>query len=146
MKKISIAIVLLAMSFVGFSAANPDVNEKVLTSFKKVFKNPKQTTWHENDNGYEVRFFQDDIDSRVWFDMEGNIVRTHRYYDQYSLPSFILAKLKKKFEGKSIFGVTEVYDQTRLEYYIKLQDDKNWITVKADASGNMDVTEKYKKA
>ena len=33
-----------------------------------------------------------------------------------------------------------------VEYYIKLEDAENWITVKSNVDGNMQVVEKYKKA
>ncbi len=42
--------------------------------------------------------------------------------------------------------VTEMTSETNSEYYIKLEDDTSWTTVKSDISGSMEVVEKYKKA
>jgi hypothetical protein len=36
--------------------------------------------------------------------------------------------------------------ENTVEYYIKLEDNENWITVKSNVDGNMQVVEKYRKA
>ncbi len=45
----------------------------------------------------------------------------------------------------SLFGVTEVTFGTDVAYFVKMQDSKNWITVKMDAFGDSSIYEKYKK-
>ena len=45
-----------------------------------------------------------------------------------------------------MFGVTEVTFSNEVVYYVKLQDEKTWITLKIDGVGNAEVVEKYKKA
>jgi len=57
----------------------------------------------------------------------------------------ILLKLRKKYPSQKIFGVTEIESEVSIEYYIKMEDDTNWTTVKSDTGGNMQVIEKYKK-
>jgi len=47
---------------------------------------------------------------------------------------------------KKVFGVTEMTTDSAVEYYIKLEDATNWITVKSNVDGNLSVVEKYKKA
>jgi hypothetical protein len=61
------------------------------------------------------------------------------------LPLNILNKLKKENAKRSLFGVTEVTFGTDVTYYVKVEDEKYWITLKVDVSGNSQVTEKYKK-
>ena len=62
------------------------------------------------------------------------------------LPLNIYNRLRKNFSSKELFGVTEVTSGTDINYYIKMQDSKNWITVKIDEFGSTSITEKYKKA
>ena len=69
-----------------------------------------------------------------------------RYYTPSMLPLNVLNKLKKDHPKKSLFGVTEVTSGTQVTFYVKMEDEKNWYTIKTDGSGYSEVYEKYKKA
>jgi len=129
-----------------FAGTSPEVNQKVLKAFEATFKNPKDVSWHEYENFYEVDFNQDEIKTEVRYDSDGNIIGTTRYYFEKQLPPHIISKLKKKYPERSVYGVTEIYNETDLTYYITMQDDKNWFTVKANPIGSLEQIEKYKKA
>ena len=58
---------------------------------------------------------------------------------------YILFKVKNRFKGKSIYGVTEIADEYGVEYYIKLEDTKNWWMVKVTTRDFMEITEKLLK-
>jgi hypothetical protein len=45
-----------------------------------------------------------------------------------------------------VYGVTEITSPDDVTYYISMKDDKNWYTVKADAVGNLEQTDKFKRA
>ena len=77
--------------------------------------------------------------------MEGNFLSSLRYYKEDMLPLSILHQLKKKYSKRSVFGVTELIVGTDVAYFIKLEDEKTWLTVKADQQGNLSVYEKLKK-
>ena len=141
-------ILLIALIAVGLTANStpPDINEKVLKAFKETFANATDVTWHENKNHYMVSFKQATITSRANYDLDGNLISTVRYYSEEHLPAHILAKVKKKFAGKSVFGVTELVTDDEISYHIKLEDEKNWYTVKSDIWGGLAVKEKYRKA
>lgn len=57
-----------------------------------------------------------------------------------------MAKVKEKFPGKKIFGVTEVTTCDGIVYTIVLEDDKNWTTITSNEIGNLTVVQKLKKA
>lgn len=129
------------------AAANPpEVNEKVLKAFEQTFVTAKDVVWHESENSYEARFKQSEIVTRASYDKEGNLLYTTRYYGEEMLPINILTKLKKKFIGKTVFGITESATENDVNYHIVLQDDKNWYIVKADGMGFMELFKKYRKA
>jgi len=136
---------LLASSTI-FGATPPSVNEKVLKAFEETFQNPKDVVWHEYESFYEVDFKQDDIKTLVRYDADGNITGTTRYYFEKQLPPHIVSKLRKKYPERSVYGVTEIFSESDLTYYVTMEDEKNWYTVKSNALGMLEQTEKFKKA
>jgi hypothetical protein len=69
-----------------------------------------------------------------------------RYYGEDQLPLFIRGKMKEKFNGKKVFGVTEVSSQEDLAYYVVLEDAKSWTTIKCDSYGNTTIHKKMRKS
>jgi hypothetical protein len=145
MKKILICLSLFA-ALSAAAASPPEVTEKVLKAFEQTFSKATDVVWHEMPNFYEARFMQSEMIVRAHYDKEGNLLQTTRYYQEDMLPINILTKLKKKYPGKSVYGVTELAVQDEVSYYITLQDDKNWYIVTSDSWGTMETTTKYKKA
>jgi hypothetical protein len=143
-KNLIISICLLVFCTVSF-AYNGTVNEKVLKSFKETFPHAEQVNWQEFSENYIVNFMEGDIRTRINYDKEGNFVSATRYYFEQNLPVNILCKLKKRYPGQKVFGVTEVETESSTEYYIKLEDATNFTTVKSDIASNFEETEKYKK-
>jgi len=144
MKKKLLFLALVVVSLAGY--ANVNVNEKVLRSFNETFPSAEQVKWQEFSDNYIVNFVELGVRNRINYDKDGNVISATRYYGQENLPVNLLVKTRKKFPSAKIFGVTEVETEASVDYYIKLEDSMNWITVKSDAIGNMEVVEKYKKA
>lgn len=142
MKKLAI---ILASALLTVAAYADDPNEKVLKSFNETFSGAEEVKWEEFSAYYTVSFVNAGIRSKVNYDKEGNMLGSIRYYSPQMLPLNIYNKLKKENARKSLFGVTEVTFGTDVTYYVKVEDDKHWITLKVDVSGNSQVTEKYKK-
>jgi hypothetical protein len=144
MKKFILAAVLFC-SLTAF-AKSPIVNEKVLNAFNKTFQNAQEVSWTELARSYEVKFVDAGIRMLVVYDLAGNIVSTIRYYYEDKLPILILTKVKSKFEGKKIFGVTEESSEDGIRYHIILEDNKSWLTILAEPSGVMYVEKKKRKS
>ena len=145
MKKILFVAVLLA----GLSASAstpPEVSEKVLKAFKETFTSAEEVTWKELDNSCQVNFKINQITVRAMYDNDGNLLETVRYYGESNLPPNIIAKLKKKYAGKEVFGVTEITSDSDVAYHITLKDEKHWYTVKSDPYANLQQTDKFKRA
>jgi hypothetical protein len=143
MKKILLAVIVFAS---GFRAMADDPNEKVLEAFNKAFPHVKEVAWTENEHSFEVNFKQNEIFSRVTYDMEGNILKTFRYYHEENLPLLILSRVKTKFNDKKIFGVTEESSEEGVYYHIVLEDDKHWINITTDNLGSIKARKKFNKA
>jgi hypothetical protein len=147
MKKYAAGLVFFAciLGFSNLSAAVTEISDKVMRSFKQTFPFAEKVNWQEFADRYSVHFEERDIRTVVDYDRDGNFLGSKRYYQENNLPVNILCKIRKKYADKTIFGVTEISTEYSTEYYIKLEDAGSWTTVKSDAYGAMEVTEKYKK-
>lgn len=145
MKKIIVFVCLFA-TLGAAASAPPEVNEKVLKAFEATFVKAKDVVWHEMANSYEAYFKQSEIATRASYDMDGNLLRTTRYYGEENLPINVLTKIKKKFVGKSIYGVTESATEEEVTYHVVLQDEKNWYIIQSDSWGSLELSKKYRKA
>jgi hypothetical protein len=137
---------LLVFSAGAFATKAYSISDKMLQTFKQTFPDAQQVVWAEQGDKYIVNFRQGDILTKVEYDKDGNFLNSLRYYSEKNLPLTILCRLQKRFPGKSVFGVTEVASDSSVEYYIKLEDATQWITVRSNIDGNLQVVEKYKKA
>ena len=122
-----------------------DPNEKVLKAFNETFSSAQEVKWEEYPDHFTVSFLSGGIRSKVSYDKEGAMLSALRYYGPQLLPLNILNKVNKENAKRKLFGVTEVTYSGTVTYYIKLEDDKHWFTLKVDADGNSQLVEKYKK-
>jgi hypothetical protein len=144
MRKLFFITALFTASFAF--AADPGVDEQVEKNFKSVFPRAEKVTWYENDGFYEVLFTNNEVQCRLWYDRQGNVTKTERYYTENGLSPFMLARLNKKFNGKKVFGVTEVTSEGGITYHIVLEDGQKWYHVTSDAAGNLHLDKKLLKA
>jgi hypothetical protein len=146
MKKV-ITLMLGALISAGvFAAIDPfNPNERVLKAFNETFSTAEDVKWEEFKEYYTVSFVNAGIRSKVNYDKDGNMLGSIRYYAPKMLPLNVMNRVARQFPKKSMFGVTEVTFGSDVSYYIKLEDAKQWITVKVDANGNTQITEKYRK-
>ncbi len=127
-------------------AANNSVNEKLVQSFREIYPNAVQVSWKEYPETYAVYFAEEGIKATIIFRKDGTFLKSTRYYKKEFLPYYLVAAIREKFPAESIFGVTEITSPSGIEYFIKLEDDRNWRTIKLDSEGNILVMEKFKKA
>ena len=144
-KSLFAVLFLLSVSAGVFANEGFTINEKLLQTFKQTFPDAQQVKWMEQEDKYTVNFKENGILTKIDYDKEGNFISSLRYYTEKNLPINILVKLQKRYADKKVFGVTEMTTDAVVDYYIKLEDATNWITVKSNADGNMSVVEKYKK-
>ena len=147
MKKIILSAALL-VSIVAVASVRPDdeVNEKVLKAFNETFSKAQDVVWHEYENTYQANFHLDNIQIRAQYDEEGSLIRTIRYYGERELLPNVVSSLKKKYSGREIFGVTETTSEQEVTFLVTLKDENNWYVVKSDVYGNLQQTEKFKRA
>ena len=139
-------LLVLLGSFLLVVAVYADPNEKVLRSFHETFASAENVKWEEFSGHYRVSFLSSGMRSKVDYDKEGNILGSIRYYDPSLLPLNILTTLRKEQSKTKLFGVTEVTVGEEVVYFVKMETEKHWITLRVDSNGNSEVFEKYRKA
>jgi hypothetical protein len=146
MKKYVVLLLLTAAVSLQTRAGNiTGINEKLVQSFKQTFPQAAEVNWQELADSYVVNFTEGPVRTRITYDKEGNFTSSIRYYKETNLPVNILCKIKKRYANEKVFGVTELTSDSHVEYYVKMENATNWITVKSDGEGNMEQVEKYKK-
>jgi hypothetical protein len=143
-------VIYLAFLLTGFAASAtvtpPDVNEKILKAFKETFSAAQDVSWHEYDEYSQANFVVDKIQIRAQYAEDGQLIRTIRYYGERELLPNVVSKLKKKYAGKEIAGVTESSSDEEVSFVINIKDEDHWYVVKSDVYGNLQQTEKFKRA
>lgn len=146
MKKL-LLIAVIATSFVAQASATPiEVTERVLKAFKETFKAATDVTWHNYKDYYQANFKIAEVQVRAQYSDDGTLLKTIRYYGEDQLLPSIAAKLKSKYAGKIIHGVTESSSDEEVSFVISLKDDEHWYTVKSDVFGNLEQTAKFNRA
>ena len=143
-------IIYLAFLLTGFAAtaeASPsEVNEKILKAFIETFTAAQNVTGQEYEEYSQANFSIDKVQVRAQFAEDGRLIRTLRYYSERELLPNIVARLKKKYMGKEIAGVTESSSDDEVSFVINIKDENNWYIVKSDVYGNLQQTDKFKRA
>jgi hypothetical protein len=140
MKTIIISVVML---FAASSYAGPAIHETVVKKFNENFPEAQSVKWYSGTDYYEVSFINKDVPERVYYDLDGKVIRTIRYYDETKLNPFISQKIKEKYRNKSIKSVTELQEDSGILYQIVLQDDKHLYIVNCNGSGEIYAQHNY---
>lgn len=145
MKKVTMIAAML-IGLASYANEPTDVNEKVLKAFKQTFTTAKDVVWFEYGDSYTVNFKQAEIKTKVNYDKDGNIIQSFRYYGESQLAPHIANRIQKKFEGMKIFGVTELSSENDVVFYVMLEGKTDWVQVKSDINGYLQVEQKFAKA
>jgi hypothetical protein len=141
-----IAFGLLLQSNVRANEGPFIVNEKLIQAFQAAFPLAEKVDWNESGDHYFVHFKDHEIQSEIEYDHEGNFLASERYYTAVDmLPIHLAWALHKKFPNKTVFGITETNTEAETMYYIKMQDSKEWITIKGSGDGITQVIERFNK-
>jgi hypothetical protein len=152
MKKIYLLVFILLTGSSSFSFRPADIDKKLMAAFPSFFPQAKDVNWQESAEAYLVYFNDRGVRVRIEYAKDKSSVQITRYYEQENLPYYIRQILENKYPDKKIFGITEIAkvsqpgNVTDLNYYVILQDEKRWYTVKIDNSGNAAIINKYGKA
>ena len=139
---------IISLLFTGsFPADNVFVRDQVKANFDKTFPNANDVTWVKHDNNtVKAVLIQDDIKTHITYNPDGSVNQCLRYYDCKNLPAHIRAKIFEKYPECQIVGVTELFADNALNFYINIKNDSKILELRADPSGDLTKMKSFKDA
>lgn len=149
MKKLTGILCMLALliSASSFTPSEDDnVSTKIKSSFEKTFSSTSDVYWKKVNGFYIVNFKINEQDLAAAYNEDGELVSATRHISLSQLPMNISLALENKYEGYTISNlVTELTTDGQSSYYIKAENPKNILTIKATAGGELMTESKIKK-
>ena len=151
MKKAFLLCLIAAGSMSIFATslhASPDVSAKILKTFHSHFPEVTNSSIYHNGDTYVVIFKSPDNSSsgRMFYDKDGNLLETIRYYKADELSPFIRSKIASKYKNNGIYMVTDVENDTDHFYQVILQNANTMLVVHVNNDGSMQLEKKFRKA
>lgn len=143
MKKI---IVLLLVIASVPAMATDSLGTKLADKFSAAFPKATNVKWYTEGENTAVYYENEGITSHIWYDAQGEVVKTRRYYGEKDLAPFLKVKVSQKYPGKTIHGVTEISNREGLFYVVTLEDAKCWIQARFEPTGESTLVQKMKKS
>lgn len=140
MKKLRIAALLL-FATAAVSAQDLRTNEvpaNLQSTFTKSFTNVKDVEWEKKGDYYKVEFEINRMDHDIWYDAQGNVIKSKIEISESELPSAVASAVKTKYADYKIDSV-EVLEEGGKKTY-KVEIEKGWTKERKlvlDASGEI---------
>lgn len=140
MKKLRIAALLL-FATAAVSAQDLRTNEvpaNLQSTFTKSFTNVKDVEWEKKGDVYKVEFEINRMDHDIWYDAQGNVIKSKIEISESELPSAVVSAIKTKYADYKIDSV-EVLEEAGKKTY-KVEIEKGWTKERKlvlDASGEI---------
>lgn len=139
-------LLLCAGYWAPAAAAGPDIeNKKARETFQLLFKDATQVQWFAAQEYTVAGFSNGGITVKAFFDRNGELTQTLRYYKASQLPALITYHIKKQFARFEIFGVTELAKPSGTSYTIILDGEKDWIRLIMNENGQVQSKKKFRR-
>jgi hypothetical protein len=89
-----------------------------------------------------VRFFDNDVQTKIFYNRNGNQAAMIRYYTEDKLPNEVRHPVKATYYDFNIFMVIEVTVGKQTAYLVKIEDKTHTKTIRV-MNGEMDVIEEF---
>ena len=130
---------VFASSGEGSAAA---FNERAAKDFTSKFGNTGNANWFTTNNGFLVRFENDGVLTRIFYDQKGRWSATIRSYGQDRLPQTVRRLVKSVYYDYNIYLVDEVTAGDKKAYLVKIKDEETFKTIRV-IDEDMDVYEDF---
>lgn len=143
MKKLLI-LAALFISFSSFSYAI-EVNQKILTSFKKDFSTAINVQWKAlEENVYQAAFSNNGEQFNAYYNEEGELIGSARYISKANMPLLISKSLQEKYGTFLIRTAIEYNNGNETSYFITMVSQYKSVVLQASPSGGLSVVKKFK--
>ena len=148
MKKLTTMLTafIMLVSATAFSAEKDIVSEKIKTAFEKTFINASDVKWKKLHEFYLADFRINEQNASAAFNENGELISAARNITMDQVPLAVTLNLQNRFSGYTLANVlTELTTDGITSYFIKAQNAKRILTIKASAFGDISVEKKTKK-
>ena len=130
----------------AFTLPPDSVSVKITSAFEKIFPSASDVTWKKVNNYYLATFKINDQEATAAYNEEGQQMSASRSLSLSQLPLSINLALQKQFPEYTFDkSVSEITMDGQSNYYIKGENEKKIIIIKANGSGYLNVENKTKK-
>ena len=131
MKKLLIALTLVAGLFTTAFAGDEKIDARVLESFHKKFAQADQISWKTQDDYYKATFTMGGNWLDAYYTRDGKLFSVTRNISAIQLPLVLLNNLKSKYEGYWITGLFEVSTETGFTYFATIENTSRKVILKS---------------
>jgi hypothetical protein len=121
------------------------VNVHAARDFSKKYNGAQEITWVDGATGPSVYFKYNGVKMRSTYDRTGKREYTLRYFDDATMPKELRHLVKSTYYDYTIDNVTEVQRKEYVSYLVKMQNEKEFLTLKV-IEGEMYPFEKIEKS
>jgi hypothetical protein len=108
-----------------------DINARAARDFIQRFRLVEEAQWYTVKAGCLVRFKQDSVSCRVFYDNKGRWVYTIKWYGEKDLPRSVRTLVKRTWYDHTITQVDEVLQgNAPVVYIVHMEDATSWINVR----------------
>lgn len=140
-----ILLIATALCSISAFATNPEVDPRVLASFKTEFASAKEVTWSASEDFFKAEFIFNDQYVSAFYSKEGELIGLSRNISSVDLPLNLQAGLKKAYGEYWISNLIEVTRSNSTSYYITVEDADTELVLKASAGEGWNLYRKTKK-
>jgi len=116
-------------------AGTPDVNAKVLETFKNQFPTASETEWSTTSDYYKVDFVYSDNYVSAYYSLDGEFLATLRHISSVNLPMLLQSSLKNDYSN---FWISDLYELAKYDgssYYVTIENANQKIVLKSNGNG-----------
>ncbi|MEO6329347.1 MAG: hypothetical protein ABIO55_10455 [Ginsengibacter sp.] len=149
MKKLTSVLFALGLLITAssFTPSKDDtVSAKVKSAFEKTFIAASDVAWKKVNGFYMVNFKINEQDCSAAYNEEGELMSATRILASSQLPLNISLALQNKYADYAIDkSVREITVENETVYYIKADNSKQSLSIKANSAGALSIENKVKK-
>ncbi|MES1223387.1 MAG: hypothetical protein ABUT20_48275 [Bacteroidota bacterium] len=106
------------------------VNIKAVRNFYEKYGDNTNESWYATGYGFRAKFNQDGISYMADYDKKGGWLSTVKTYTENKLPKYIREKVRREYYDHRIFLVKEIDQRRDAVYYINIENNSSWMTLR----------------
>ncbi|WP_276479676.1 hypothetical protein [Paraflavitalea pollutisoli] len=145
-KSILTWVLLLTVGLTStFANIKENVNEQVISAFKKDFGTAQDVSWEKTKEISKATFKLNDQVMFAYYAEGGNLLAVIRNIVSTQLPINLLSDLKKNYNGYWISDLFEMASDDTTSYYVTLENGDQSIVLKSSGLSSWETFKKDKK-